>query len=143
MTNIRVQDPLNEESEPDGDLCIRTVAMPADTNANGDIFGGWLLSQMDVGGGVFASKVAKSRTVTVAIEAMNFRKPVYVGDLVSVHATLVRLGRSSITVHLEAWVLRRKESRSILVTDGNFTYVSIDEEGRPQLVQRTDQAMTT
>jgi acyl-CoA thioesterase YciA len=138
MTDIRVQDPLNEESEPDGDLCIRTVAMPADTNANGDIFGGWLLSQMDVGGGVFASKVAKSRTVTVAIEAMNFRKPVFVGDLVSVHATLVRVGRTSITVHLEAWVLRRKESRSILVTDGNFTYVSIDDQGRPQVVQCTD-----
>ena len=143
MTDIRVQDPLNEESEPDGDLCIRTVAMPADTNANGDIFGGWLLSQMDVGGGVFASKVAKSRTVTVAIEAMNFRKPVYVGDLVSVHATLVRVGRTSITVHLEAWVLRRKETRSILVTDGNFTYVSIDDQGCPQVVQCTDQPITT
>src|SRR5215475_2949385 len=95
---------------PRGELCIQTLAMPADTNANGDIFGGWLLSQMDVGGGVFASKVAKSRTVTVAIEAMNFRKPVYVGDLVSVHATLVRLGRSSITVHLEAWVLRPRRT---------------------------------
>jgi len=143
MTNIRVQDPLNEESEPDGDLCIRTVAMPADTNANGDIFGGWLLSQMDVGGGVFASKVAKSRTVTVAIEAMNFRKPVYVGDLVSVHATLVRVGRTSITVHLEAWVLRRKETRSFLVTDGNFTDASIDDQDCPQVVQCTDQSMTT
>ncbi len=108
--------------------------MPADTNANGDIFGGWLLSQMDLGGGVFASKVAKSRTVTVAIEAMNFRKSVYVGDLVSVHANLVRIGRTSITVHLEAWVLRRKEMQSILVTDGNFTYVSIDDQGHPQAI---------
>src|ERR1700761_594093 len=121
---------------PSGDLCIRTLAMPADTNQNGDIFGGWLLSQMDIGGGIFASKTAKSRTVTVAIEAMNFRKPVYVGDLVSVHATLVKIGRTSITVHLEAWVLRRKESQSILVTDGNFTYVSIDDDGHPQSVQR-------
>ena len=109
--------------------------MPADTNANGDIFGGWLLSQMDIGGGVFASKIAKSRTVTVAIEAMNFRKAVYVGDLVSVHANLVRVGRTSITVHLEAWVLRRKEMQSILVTDGNFTYVSIDDQGHPQAIQ--------
>ena len=85
---------MNEQANagPSGDLCIRTLAMPADTNANGDIFGGWLLSQMDVGGGVFASKVAKSRTVTVAIEAMNFRKAVYVGDLVSVYANLVRVG---------------------------------------------------
>jgi acyl-CoA thioesterase YciA len=130
--------PLNADTEPGGDLCIRTLAMPADTNANGDIFGGWLLSQMDVGGGVFASKVAKSRTVTVAIEAMNFRKAVYVGDLVSVHATLVRIGRTSITVHLEAWVLRRKEIRSILVTDGNFTYVSIDDHGQPQVIQRDE-----
>src|ERR1700747_3407738 len=122
---------------PTGVLCIRTHAMPADTNANGDIFGGWLLSQMDVGGGVFASKVVKSRTVTVAIEAMTFRKPVYVGDLLSVHATLVRLGRTSITVHLEAWVLRRKENHSILATEGNFTYVSIAEERRPQPSHRT------
>jgi acyl-CoA thioesterase YciA len=119
-------------------ICIRTLAMPADTNQNGDIFGGWLLAQMDVGGGVFASKIAKSRTVTVAIEAMNFRKPVYVGDLVSVHANLVRIGRTSITVHLEAWVLRRREVQSILVTDGNFTYVAIDDSGHPQVVQRDD-----
>ena len=131
-----VHDLLNTEAEPRGDLCTRTLAMPADTNANGDIFGGWLLSQMDIGGGIFASKIAKSRTVTVAIEAMNFRKPVYVGDLVSVHAKLVRVGRTSITVHLEAWVMRRKEMHSILVTDGNFTYVSIDEQGHPQVIQR-------
>jgi acyl-CoA thioesterase YciA len=124
------------EAGPHGDLCIRTLAMPADTNQNGDIFGGWLLSQMDVGGGVFASKIAKSRAVTVAIEAMNFRKPVYVGDLVSVHANLVKIGKTSITVHLEAWVVRRKEMQAILVTDGNFTYVAIDEQGHPQAVQR-------
>jgi acyl-CoA thioesterase YciA len=126
----------NMETEPGGDLCIRTLAMPADTNANGDIFGGWLLSQMDLGGGVFASKVAQSRTVTVAIEAMNFRKAVYVGDLVSVYANLVRVGRTSVTLHIEAWVLRRKEVLSILVTDGNFTYVSIDEQGHPQAIKR-------
>jgi len=140
MTDIlAAHAPPNTETEPLGDLCIRTLAMPADTNANGDIFGGWLLSQMDVGGGIFASKVAKSRTVTVAIEAMNFRKPVYVGDLVSVHATLVRIGRTSVTVRLEAWVLRRKEMQSILVTDGNFTYVSIDDHGHPQIIAQ-DQA---
>ncbi len=130
-----VHAPAATDAEPCGDLCIRTLAMPADTNQNGDIFGGWLLSQMDIGGGVFASKTAKSRTVTVAIDAMNFRKPVYVGDLVSVHANLVRIGKTSITVHLEAWVLRRKELQPILVTDGNFTYVAIDEEGRPQVIQ--------
>jgi acyl-CoA thioesterase YciA len=127
---------LNTETEPRGDLCIRTLAMPADTNQNGDIFGGWLLSQMD--GGVFTSKIAKSRTVTVAIEAMNFRKPVYVGDLVSAHANLIRRGRTSVTVRLEAWVLRRKEMQSILVTDGNFTYVSIDNQGHPQVIKQDD-----
>ena len=136
MTETSVHAALTTSSEPGGDLCIRTLAMPADTNANGDIFGGWLLSQMDVGGGVFASKVAKSRTVTVASEAMNFRKAVYVGDLVSVYANLVRIGRTSMTVHLEAWALRRKEEQSILVTDGHFTYVSIDDDGRPQAIKR-------
>ena len=133
----------NIESEPGGDLCIRTLAMPADTNANGDIFGGWLLSQMDLGGGVFASKVAQSRTVTVAIEAMNFRKAVYVGDLVSVYANLVRVGRTSVTLHIEAWVLRRKEVLSILVTDGNFTYVSIDDQGHPQAIKRDEPPIST
>lgn len=131
------------DTEPSGDLCIRTLAMPADTNANGDIFGGWLLSQMDIGGGVFASKAARSRTVTVAIEAMNFRKAVYVGDLVSVYANLVRVGRTSLTVHLEAWALRRRELQPILVTDGNFTYVSIDDNGHPQAIQRGDPPFAT
>ncbi|MCA6102937.1 acyl-CoA thioesterase [Bradyrhizobium australafricanum] len=143
MTDAHAHAPLSADAEPKGDLCIRTLAMPADTNANGDIFGGWLLSQMDLGGGVFASKVAKSRTVTVAIDAMNFRKAVNVGDLVSVHANLVRIGRTSITVHLEAWVLRRREQQSILVTDGNFTYVSIDEQGHPQPIQRDGAAIET
>ena len=138
MSEAPVHAPPSEETGPQGDLCTRTIAMPADTNANGDIFGGWLLSQMDIAGTVFATKVIKTRNVTVAIEAMNFRKPVYVGDLVSVHANLVRVGRTSITVHLEAWVLRRREQQSILVTDGNFTYVAIDEHGRPQPIQRNE-----
>src|SRR3954465_12215379 len=128
---------------PDGDLCIRTLAMPADTNANGDIFGGWLLSQMDVGGGVFAAKAAKSRTVTVAIEAMNFRKAVYVGDLVSVYAHLVRVGRTSMTVHLEAWVLRRKEMKPVLSPDGKFACVGMGEQGKPQAIPRDGAPMTT
>jgi acyl-CoA thioesterase YciA len=138
-----VHAPPNYDIEPCGDLSIRTLAMPADTNQNGDIFGGWLLSQMDIGGGIFASKIARSRTVTVAIEAMNFRKPVFVGDVVSVHANLVRIGKTSVTVHVEAWVMRRKEMHSILVTDGNFTYVSIDENGRPQLIQPGEPPIAT
>jgi len=121
---------------PDGELCIRTLAMPADTNANGDIFGGWLLAQMDLGGGILAAKLAQSRTVTVTIEAMTFRKPVYVGDVVSVHCKCMRVGRTSMTLHVAAWVQRRNESSSILVTDGNFTYVAIDDGGRPHPVNR-------
>jgi acyl-CoA thioesterase YciA len=143
MTNATTQSSTGLTDEPIGDLTIRTLAMPADTNQNGDIFGGWLLSQMDLGGGIFASKLAQTRTVTVAIDAMNFRKAVYIGDVVSVHATLVRLGKTSITVHIEAWVLRRKESQPILVTDGNFTYVSIDDEGRPQVITRRDAPILT
>ena len=143
MTETHLHAPPNGETEPCGELCTRTLAMPADTNANGDIFGGWLLSQMDIAGGVAASKVAKSRTVTVSIDAMNFRKAVYVGDLVSVHANLVRIGRTSITVHLEAWSLRRQDRQSILVTDGNFTYVSIDDQGHPQAIQRDGASIAT
>jgi acyl-CoA thioesterase YciA len=121
-----------DDTAPKGELCVRTIAMPADTNQNGDIFGGWLLSQMDLAGSVFAYKTTLARNVTVAIEAMTFRKPVFVGDLVSVYGTQVRVGRTSITVHIEAWVQRRNEMGIILVTDGNFTYVAIDEKGRPQ-----------
>src|SRR6202042_2604767 len=140
MTDTQaVHAPPVAETEPCGDLCIRTLAMPAATNQNGDIFGGWLLSQMDLAGGVFASKAAKARTVTVAIGGINFRKPVFVGDLVSVHASLVKIGKTSITVHLEAWVVRRKEVHSILVTDGNFTYVAIDDQGHPQVIAQVEQ----
>jgi acyl-CoA thioesterase YciA len=122
-------------SEPEGELSIRTLAMPADTNQNGDIFGGWLMSQMDLAGSIFAYKTTKSRNVTVAVEGMTFRKPVYVGDVVSVYATVVRVGRTSITIHVAAWVQRRNESAAILVTDGNYTYVAIDDSGHPQVIK--------
>jgi acyl-CoA thioesterase YciA len=143
MTDTHVHAPVVTESGPSGELCTRTLAMPADTNQNGDIFGGWLLAQMDISGGVFAGKITKSRNVTVAIDAMNFRKAVYVGDLVSVYGKLVRIGRTSISVHLEAWVVRRKEKQPILVTDGNFTYVSIDDQGHPQEIKRDPSLMVT
>ena len=128
---------------PQGELSLRTLAMPADTNQNGDIFGGWLLSQMDIAGGMYIGKVAACRSVTVAIEAMTFRKPVFVGDVVTVYADTIRVGRTSITVRIEAWVSRRNEAHSILVTDGNFTYVSIDDNGRPQAIQRGDAPIAT
>jgi acyl-CoA thioesterase YciA len=116
---------------PRGDLSLRTLAMPADTNQNGDIFGGWLLSQMDIAGGIYVEKTVHSRCVTVAIDAMTFRKPVFVGDVVSVYTDKVRLGRTSMAVRVEAWVTRSNEQQMILVTDGTFIYVSIDEQGQP------------
>ena len=122
-------------SSPRGELSIRTLAMPADTNQNGDIFGGWLLGQMDIGGGIFSSKVADGRTVTVAVDGMTFRKPVYVGDVVSVYADLIRVGTTSLTVHVEAWVMRRNESDLLQVTEGNFTYVAVDDNNRPRAVR--------
>ncbi len=131
MTDTSVH-PSPPPTEPQGELSIRTLAMPADTNQNGDIFGGWLLSQMDLAGSIFAYKITKTRNVTVAIEAMTFRKPVFVGDVVSVYASTVRIGRTSVTVHVEAWVQRRNEAQTILVTDGNYTYVAIDDHGHPQ-----------
>jgi acyl-CoA thioesterase YciA len=120
---------------PRGELSLRTLAMPADTNQNGDIFGGWLLSQMDIAGGIFVEKSVRSRSVTVAIEAMTFRKPVYVGDVVSVYTDTVRVGRTSVSVRVEAWVTRSNESQMILVTDGTFTYVAIDAQGKPTPVK--------
>jgi acyl-CoA thioesterase YciA len=135
VSDTHVHAPLSEETGPRGDLCTRTLAMPADTNANGDIFGGWLLSQMDIAGGIYVAKSVRSRSVTVAIEAMTFRKPVFVGDVVSVYTDTVRVGRTSVSVRVEAWVTRANESQMILVTDGTFTYVAIDAQGKPTPVK--------
>ena len=124
------------QQEPCGELSIRTLAMPADTNQNGDIFGGWVLGQMDIAGGIFASKIARGRCVTIAVDAMTFRKPVFVGDVVCVYASSIRTGTTSITVRVEAWVIRRNETRRILVTEGNFTYVAVDANGRARPVEQ-------
>ena len=113
---------------------IRTVPHPSDMNGNGDIFGGWVLSQMDIAGGSVASKVAKGRVATVAITAMTFVQPIKVGDLVSIYGDVTRIGRTSITVHLETMVQRRHESAEIQVTHGTFVYVAIDEHGKPRPV---------
>jgi len=143
MADSQSAAPQETASGPRGELSIRTLAMPADTNQNGDIFGGWLLSQMDIAGGIYAMKISRKRTATVAIDAMNFRKPVFVGDVVSVYATTQRIGRTSITVHLEAWVMRRDQGPPILVTDGNFIYVALDDAGRPSVITRDDQLIRT
>jgi acyl-CoA thioesterase YciA len=122
---------------PCGDLTTRTLCMPADANPDGDIFGGWLLGQMDIAGGIFSTNVAQCRTTAVAVDAMAFRNPVSVGDVICVYTSLVRVGTTSMSVHVEAWVVRRNQTGRILVTEGTFSYVALDDKGRPQPVYRS------
>ena len=110
--------------EPIGELAIRVVAMPKDTNPAGDVFGGWLLSQMDLAGGVFCRKIAKGRVVTVKIESTTFNAPVFIGDTLCCYVSLVKIGRTSITTHIEAYVNRDFEDIRIKVTEGDFKYVN-------------------
>lgn len=125
------------ETPERGQIVIRTIAQPADTNANGDVFGGWLLAQMDLGGAVLARGVARSRVVTVAVEAMSFVAPVNVGDTVTCYARLVETGRTSMKIDLEAWVDHFTDGREVRVTHGRFTYVAIDDAGKPHPVHRS------
>ena len=121
-------------SESPRDPIIRTVPQPADMNGNGDIFGGWVLSQMDIAGGTLAARVAHGRVATVAITAMTFVQPIKVGDLVSIYGEVTKIGRTSITIELETVVQRRLEDIDRRVTHGTFVFVAIDEEGRPRSV---------
>src|SRR3954451_17696148 len=109
---------MDETKRPKGELVVQTIAMPRDTNRNGDIFGGWLVSQMDLGGAILASKVAKGRVVTVAMEAMSFLQPVHVGDTVACYARVERIGHSSIRIPIEAWVNRFVTGEEVRVTEG-------------------------
>jgi len=121
-------DPIDQ---PKGELVIRTIAMPKDTNPNGDIFGGWLMSQMDLGSGILAAKTAQSRVVTVAMEGMSFLHPVRVGDTVACYAWVEKIGRTSMVIPVEVWVQRYMHGEELRVTQGVFTYVAVDSEGRP------------
>lgn len=126
--------PDDGSETPRGEMQLRTIAMPADTNPAGDIFGGWLLSQMDIAGGLLARVLAKGRVATVAVDRMVFHKPVFVGDVVCCYAEAIRTGTTSITIHVQAWVLRDGRGGRLKVTEGVFTYVAIDEERRPRPV---------
>ncbi|MBI3453607.1 MAG: acyl-CoA thioesterase [Rhodospirillales bacterium] len=126
MTEAAVPPPV----EP----ALRAIAMPADTNPNGDIFGGWLLAQMDLAGGSIANQRARGRVATVAIEAMTFHLPVFVGDEVSCYGIVQRIGRTSITVAVETWVRRRDGDERVKVTQGVFTYVAIGADRKPRPV---------
>ncbi len=120
--------------EPKGALTIRTLAMPADTNPAGDIFGGWVMSQMDIAGAITAHERTKGRTVTVAVEAMTFIAPVKVGDILCVYTNIERVGTTSITIGVEAWARRNRLDDRVKVTDGHFVYVSLGEDGRKRPV---------
>lgn len=123
--------------KPKGELVVQTIAMPRDTNPSGDIFGGWVMSQMDLGSAILAAKTAKARVVTVAMEGLSFLRPVGVGDTVACYAWVERIGRSSMKIPVEVWVQRfRHHTDPVLVTRGVFTYVAVDESGRPIPVQR-------
>ena len=121
---------VDETREPQGTLTIRTLAMPADTNPAGDIFGGWVMSQMDIAGAIAAVERAKGRVATVAVEAMTFIAPVKVGDILCVYTSIDRVGTTSITVALEAWVRRNRLDDRVKVTSARFVYVALGEDGR-------------
>ena len=121
---------------PNGELVIRTIAMPADTNPSGDIFGGWIMSQMDLGSGILASKTAHSRVVTVAVDGMSFLEPVRVGDTIACYARIEKIGRTSMRIPVEVWAQRYRRQKRLLVTRAVFTCVAVDEAGSPIPVQR-------
>jgi acyl-CoA thioesterase YciA len=123
-----------ESAEPRGKLTLRISAMPADTNANGDIFGGWVLSRMDQAGGIAAVERARGRVVTVALDAMTFIRPVRVGDVLCVYSDVESVGRTSMKLHVEAWSQRFLTGAMEKVTEGVFTFVAIGEDGRPRPV---------
>ena len=131
--------PRNEEAKtaaPRGELTVRTIAMPADTNANGDIFGGWVLSRMDQAGGIAAVERAQGRVVTIALDAMTFIRPVRVGDVLEVYTEVESIGRTSMKVHVEAWARRFRVTVHEKVTDATFTFVAIGDDGRPRPIPK-------
>jgi acyl-CoA thioesterase YciA len=119
---------------PAQEPALRAIAMPADANANGDIFGGWVLSQMDLAGGSLAVQRARGRVATVAITGMSFRLPVFIGDEVSCYGTITKIGRSSITIHIESWARRHRSGERVRVTEGTFTYVALGDDRKPRKV---------
>jgi len=122
----------NEEREPLGELMIRAMSMPKDTNPNGDIFGGWVLSQMDLAGAMLANQKANGKTVTIAVDAMKFILPVFVGDVLCCYAKVKSNGKTSIQIAIEAWARRQYSNERVLVTEGLFTFVAIDENRNPR-----------
>lgn len=130
-------------SQPDtfarGELLTKTYAMPKDANPSGDIFGGWVLSQMDIAAGIAAGQRAKSRVVTIAIDSMTFKKPIYVGDVLCVYGELCHAGRTSMKFRIEAWATRARFGDTVKVTEATFTFVSVDDVGKPKELPRMNE----
>ena len=131
-------DRADPDSPPAIAPALRTLAMPADANPNGDIFGGWVLAQMDLAGSVPATERAQGRIATVAMDAVRFHKPVFIGDLVSMYAWIDRVGSSSVTVKVETWATRRTDATLVRVTEGTLVYVAIDSNGQKRRVPPGD-----
>ncbi|HHR6221741.1 acyl-CoA thioester hydrolase YciA [Providencia alcalifaciens] len=127
---------------PNGELVLRTLAMPSDTNANGDIFGGWLMSQMDIGGAILAKEIALGRVVTVAVNGIKFQKPVAVGDVVCCYARCLKTGKSSVTINIEVWVKKvatHPVGQRYQATDAIFTYVAVNDDNTPRALPEDKQ----
>ncbi len=139
MSDVKQPNSPPQEA-PCGALTVRVIAMPADTNANGDIFGGWVLSQMDMAGGIAGVERAQGRVVTVKVDTMTFIRPVRVGDVLSVYASVESVGRTSMKIHLEAWAKRFRLDILEKVTDATFTFVAIDDAGRPRPIPPQENA---
>lgn len=122
--------------EPEGELAIKTQCMPADTNPAGDIFGGWLLAEMDIAGSIVSKRIANNRTVTIAIKSMEFIQPVFVGDVLHCYVEVQRIGNTSITSKIEAWARRQFGDEMVLVTEGIFTYVAVDDNRKPMGIKK-------
>ena len=122
--------------EPRGELAARMLAMPADTNPAGDIFGGWIMSLMDAAGSITATRQAGGRVVTAAVSNISFLQPVKVGDVVCCYTDLLRIGRTSLTLCVEVWVLRQGRGHHVKVTAAEFTFVALDETGKPRPIQQ-------
>ncbi|MEZ8715996.1 acyl-CoA thioester hydrolase YciA [Vibrio splendidus] len=130
---------INTKQKPKGQLLLRTLSMPADTNANGDIFGGWIMSQLDLAGAILAQEISGGRIATVSVSSITFKKPVKVGDVVCCYGECVKIGRTSMSIDLEVWVKPIQEDKVNLrfqVCEANFNYLAIDLSGKPRLVQK-------